>query len=311
MKNKINQKMTSSILTITLFAALMLIPTGMNTNAFATPTFTSDFSSYADDVAFAVDYPTSDATNIHGESDTDQIEWIMKGDATADILTYDLGGITSGTEWVYRMVLNWDVVGGNLGYFGLSDNTSARNLAQDFIGFYNYAGQANPLRAITSDGAAIPSGIPSGSDTWIPTVSTDYYVTLTRTSATTFTVDISTGDYKSNTVATLDGTVASTVDNLRYLKFANYAQNSGGVPDQVVNIKEMKFYDGVTLAPTVTNSALQSQVDTLTSTVASLNATVIALNNTVTSLNAQVSVIDTLVAYIDTFLDRIFINYDP
>ena len=79
-----NKTKTTSILTITFFAALLLIPTGMNPEAFAILTFTDDFDTD--------NWTTTDDTNLTLDEVTDErIEFDISGTTVDDAIYYDLG----------------------------------------------------------------------------------------------------------------------------------------------------------------------------------------------------------------------------
>ena len=212
--------------------------------------------------ASAITYETDFSTNTGWTTSNSSLVDISTGNNELQVSTnnstlaqmyYDLGASVSATKWVIRCRI---LVNGSantdepLFKFELNNTANASsNTNSDALGFYVYTDRSNTWSRIyqtCKDSTTSVQGI-SASPAYYGNISsgTYYYMTLTRSSATDFKVEIRTGSHTGTLLSTLvQSAIPSGTTGLRYLTASNYFQGLG----QTMDISEVEFYNGVTSA---------------------------------------------------------------
>ena len=164
---------------------------------------------------------------------------------------YDLGASVSATKWVIkcRVLVNGSANTDEVLFgFQLNNTLGAySNTNSDALGFYIYTDRANTwsrIYQVCKDNTTSVEGL-SSTPRYYGNISsgTYYYMTLTRSSATDFKVEIRTGSHTGTLLDTLvQNAIPSTLTGLQYLSAVNYSQGLG----QTMDISEVEFYNGVT-----------------------------------------------------------------
>tara|TARA_R110002051_G_scaffold221928_1_gene285531 strand:+ start:201 stop:962 length:762 start_codon:yes stop_codon:yes gene_type:complete len=204
-------------------------------------------------------WASSDTGNIDVDTTNNWIHWIG-GRGTNTHIAYDLNTLLSGdvdnNAFVLRYSAIWNAVNSsatNEQRVGIGNlpQTSSHNATWDFIGsFIRYFTAASIPETIRSCGNDESSAGPTGSDTaFVKGTSTTWNFEIARKTSTTFDMIVSDQtDYSSPTINSTNITVASTVDNLKYINMLN--ENAGSGSDGTnSDFKTMQFADGVTVAP--------------------------------------------------------------
>jgi len=191
-------------------------------------------------------------TKVNGSTDVMDIN--IQEDGTNDSISYDLGAGVSETKWVLRFKMNHSSRETNgVFFFGLSDkdSVSGETTAQDVIGIRwdgYYGGTTGRYGAFDLDGVALNLWNIMGENSINSTfsLSTDYFVEIKRTSATSFTVEIFTSsDYSTGSFGVCNGVTTSGVTGLRYIKLVNM-MSSLTTHSLQGTIDDVKFYNGIT-----------------------------------------------------------------
>lgn len=210
-----------------------------------------DTPSFQDDFSGADAWADADSTKIGVDTTDDRLEFICVRDTGNRKCVYDLGaGNVSDTAWILRCKLHFTslTAGDNSNiYIGLSSasQTTAPGGAQDSIGCIARNEAASKLFvACDSDGAALSTSDGTTALTWAAT--TDYFIEIKRTSATTYNITLSSTSAFSGDLASFTGrTVAATTASLRYIVVTDLDDNApGGTMEGYVD--DVKFWNGVT-----------------------------------------------------------------
>ena len=280
-----NNTKTTSIIAITFFAALMLIPTGMNANASSCPVGHIDNG----DGTCTFDYTEGDRKGVY------------RSTACGGTI-YDKTGVQLGHNTVDCMRDGW--------YFDISSIDDDATINSVKVRY-----------DVTSDTSFQSNGNSCIFKSYEGTLSTDSVSTRFTDlgDGTTFTTTTSCGGVSNDKVQDLSSSAVSDLeaelaidDEWAVSVISDDENTSHGV--HLIVIDQNTFELQVVYTPPltiITVEDLQNQINSLNSTINQQQLTITTLNSTVTTLNTQVSVIDTLVDYIDTFLNGIFINYDP
>jgi hypothetical protein len=173
--------------------------------------------------------------------------------STNHAVTGDLTGSTwDDTAWIYRIHgLRFDTITAPA-YFFLgagASNYSTNTLLiptgpnEDWMGWRVYTNFANYTGYLDGTSENYSSG-----STHTLSTSTDYYVEAIRTSATTQTFEWGTDNTFATFVYSGSHSVASTTNNIRYIKLANSIYTGfGGLWDG--QFDRVQWADGVTTAP--------------------------------------------------------------
>lgn len=183
---------------------------------------------------------------------------------------YDFGSARSDTDWVLRFKINFTSIDDNSRtWFGLSSVIGNQATAQDFIGLLVHRFTDAKWKTADSDGASLPTAGDNQSTSNIST-STNYWIQITRLTATTYEIKIYSDAY-TTLIETVAGTCASTTASLRYIVFCN-RNDFDSTNKQVGIIDDVAFQNAVTTFTTAdfsdsftTNSASKS-IDGNTST---------------------------------------------
>ena len=164
-----------------------------------------------------------------------------------DSCYYDLGSTMSDTKWILRFKINWSTFDDNSRcWFGLADNTTAQNVAKDFIGLltHKYLSDVN-WESMDKSNASLDFAGENSSSTNIST-GTDYYVQIRITSDTAYDIKVYSDSSYSTLVDTITGTMsANSISGLRYIMFYNRNDHDTAY-NQVGTIDDLEFYNGVT-----------------------------------------------------------------
>mgnify|MGYP003627971936 CR=1 FL=1 len=172
-------------------------------------------------------------------------------DNTNDTSYIDLGTPLSDTAWVMRFKANMTTAtaGGsgssNIIYLALSDSSGARSVSQDSINFGWELWSAGNTIGIVSNEAAAQDYISSGTSIAANAVRLDYFEVI-RNSATLVTVNQYSDSAYSTLVNSITRAVTAATGGLRYLKCNNLDDSSTEDSDVVVDIDDIKIYNGIT-----------------------------------------------------------------
>ena len=241
---------------------------GLSTEVLDTVTFEDDFTSYADTTAGDVAYPTTDTAKMRVNPTNDNLDFNSVRDSSSDLIYKDLTSV-SDTSWVLRFKIRFSAVTTYpIFWIGLSSNTSSDNVSQDGL-FAHYT----PFHATTTyrfGGVSCDAQIPNartavslnGGQNHVPSISTDYYIEIARTSSTNYNVKIfSDSLYATQVGSTSGGTIAATITGLRYFKIFNYSQDTdAGALTGIID--DIEFYNGVSsLTSKPTNAQVGSRFE--------------------------------------------------
>jgi len=200
---------------------------------------------------------TTAGTQTAPQAGTDNFKWSGNRETTNHAMSASpTGGVVSDTAWLYRVRMNaTESVPGTYSSYTVwgmsaSDASVGATTAQDMIltnfrtrpaNKFIHTGSTDGVAASSIETLRFATAYANGSDVFIEQI---------RTTATQQTSAI----YTSSTYATLtemetQSTVASTTQNLRYLKFMNMNAASAGADEFTGVGGDVFFIDGVTEAP--------------------------------------------------------------
>jgi len=195
-------------------------------NTSLTTSFTDDGTSYADQTAYDSAWTSSDTAVIRGSPSNDRIDNSVNGDTTDDYISHDLG-YELGNNFTMYFKTNISGVGGNPNYvFGISDQPYAiasastvhdaiqvliNNISFNWFAV-NYVDNGS---YVSGGGYDAQSGVGLTGDKWwtLERSGTDIKASVYSDSARTSQV----ADFSDKSG------VPSTVDGLRYIRFADFA----------------------------------------------------------------------------------------
>ena len=234
-----------------------------------TPTYTPDMTSdtnWLDTVSARIDNNTS----------TGKIDFDVHRTDTNQALSYDLGTALSNTAWTLRYKMTVDTItqisDANRMFMGMRSISASSNAStnSDFIGWHSKVGRTGggvdfkEFHYMTTDGSSMD--IEGTTSSVVPTITT-YYITITRKTATTWSLRISTSaDYTGGTLHD-DISCASGTQGLQYLWIGNVGVSGGSSARFMGTIEDVKIYNGVTTttsdnAVTVPNGSVAEETDT-------------------------------------------------
>gem|GEM_PF-6820545 len=168
---------------------------------------------------------------------------------------YDFGSALSDTNWVIRFKYTTitPLQGANANpaaiFVGLSSSSSGDSAtSQDFIGFKQEISSTltNVFKALDTDGANL-HGATDASSTLAPAKNTDYWIRISRTSTTTYKIEIYRDAFKT-LVETINGSCASTTAGLRYLIVAGLDLSTSGADSVLIgHIDTIQVFDAMTM----------------------------------------------------------------
>ena len=202
-------------------------------------------------------YPTNDTTNLRVNPTNDNTDWTVITTSPNNRLYHDLGYTISDTKWVLRFKLiissytaNTNAVGKEF-YYGLSSTTSNPQTADhDFIGGVIYdLNTTHKHRTLNGNGISLTSG--TTTDFTHAISAETLYVEIKRTSDTGATVEFFSDSTFTTSVESQALTIsAGVVIGLRYIYFGTSGGASNGT--LIGTIDDIKFFDGVSTAPSIT-----------------------------------------------------------
>ncbi len=212
-----------------------------------------DFTSYADDTAFDVDWVQINGADVNPNATSNRIDFTIDNAVSENNGVYfDLGEAVSDFAWVlrFKIVLTTatvNTIAANQAlYIGISDNISQHSTSQDFLGFGVFTDDSIIVyQSVETDGGGIDeaAGINFATDT--PSAETRY-IEVIRKTATTFDVNMfSDSAYSTSTDSQTGVVCAATTAALRYLKILS---DDGSTADRNIKgyIDDIQFYDGIT-----------------------------------------------------------------
>ena len=154
------------------------------------------------------------------------------GDRTWLDLQSIIGSAVSTTKWILRFKFNFSTLTSGSYYYefdaGLSDTTVNNMTNQNFIGVRVLPSGFNNLwRPRTTDGTSYPRGGSSADISQSYSTGTDYYVEIKRTSASNWSISLSTTNAYDGDIQDDSYTDAGSATGLRYFKFGDAVTNTG------------------------------------------------------------------------------------
>ena len=217
---------------------------------------TTDASASATTSGFAQTWGKDPSTSQF-EVSGGKINFLDNTSSTGDRTWLDLqsiiGSAVSTTQWVLRFKFNFSTLTTGSHYYefdaGLSDTTVNNMTSQNYIGVRVLPNESRDLwRPRTCDGSTNPR---SGGTDYTQEYATgvDYYAEIKRTSASNWSISLSTtnaydGDLQDNSY-----TDAVGATGLRYFKFGDAVTNSGSGFTMQGVCDVLEFYNGVTTVP--------------------------------------------------------------
>ena len=190
-------------------------------------------------------------SNSQFEVSGGKLNFLDSSTSTGDRTWIDLGTDVSETAWVLRFKFRFTTLAVGTYYYefgaGLSDTTVDNDTNQDFIGVRCLpAGNANLWRPRVCNGTQPRRGS-SQEITQSFSTGTDYYCEIKRTSATNWSISLSTtnaydGDIQNNSFAD----ASSGITGLRYFKFGDAVTNTTSGANMQGYCDVLEFYNGVT-----------------------------------------------------------------
>jgi hypothetical protein len=159
---------------------------------------------------------------------------------------YNLGTV-SDTSWMLRAKLHLTTksTSSQSSFIGLTSITGGSNSAQDAIGMF-FITVNNTLFSVDSDGQTIAAGANS-SNSFTTTNGNDYWIQITRLTATTMRVEIfDNANYTGTASITINDTIPSSIQSTNYLKLQNREELSNNGSSDNWTCDDVKFYNGVT-----------------------------------------------------------------
>ena len=223
----------------------------------ATPTYTPDMTS-------DTDWLDTVSDRIDNNTSTGKIDFDVHRTDTNQALSYDLGTALSNTAWTLRYKMTVDTItqvsDANRMFMGMRSISASSDAStnSDFIGWHSKVGRTGggvdfkEFHYMTTDGSSMD--IEGTTSSVVPTTTT-YYITITRKTATTWSLRISTlADYTGGTLHD-DISCASGTQGLQYLWIGNVGVEGGSSARFMGTIEDVKIYDATTSTSTTTSAA--------------------------------------------------------
>ena len=215
--------------------------------ASSSPTYTEDMSDTS-----GWSFADTGKINVTGGV----LDFDLERNSSNDSASYDFGSAVSDTVWRLRFKINFNKVSGgssngNYGFVGLSDSNSgtSQTSSQDFIGWYQQLDNTSYIHAKDTDGDSLSTSGEDGQQ-FTPTLNTDYFIDIIRSSATAYSVTWRTGSYDGSVAVTTSGTCTSGTSGLRYFVIRNLISGNAG-RDTEGTIDDIQLWNNTT--DTVTN----------------------------------------------------------
>jgi hypothetical protein len=208
------------------------------------PTFRDDFSSYADTTAGDAVWATNDTSRMRVNPTTDVFDFTTTRNGSA-ATSYKTLSSVSDTAWLLRFRYNMTSSTSDARLFvGFSSTTGNYGSTEDWLGIIIPNRQHTAWSITSYDNAAVTIGAYS-SFSLTPVLATDYFIQITRTSATELKLDLYSDSAYTVSLGTVTRTIPSTVGGLSYLKIMNMNNDSAGYTMTGI-IDDIEFYNGVT-----------------------------------------------------------------
>jgi len=172
-------------------------------------------------------------------------------DGTNDAAIIDIGQALSNEKWMARFDLTWTALTGTgtavpgIGLFS-ENETFASDDAQNCIFATFSEGSLDEVRCKdTLNAAPAPEAAGDALFAFLPVVGTKYYFEIVRLSTTTYEVRRYSDSNFKTIVDTAVGVCASNLTNLRYFKWIDRADSSGGA-SSTHEMSDLKIYNGIT-----------------------------------------------------------------
>lgn len=217
--------------------------------------FCEDFSGYASQVEADASWLPTHSIDASVNLTNQTLNFDFQQDGVISTIYHDLGSTLDDTQFVLRYVVHFNTLtegSFNKWHFWLSsvteDNADTSTQSGTNVLGWVYKHRAT---AATGIGHVAGGGIAATSETgWEDdklSINTDYYVEFKRTSATAASVTVRTGNHTGTTVMEDMQTIASGIQDLRYLKLDQTATNDDGVAAGYVD--DIEIWDGVSSVP--------------------------------------------------------------
>lgn len=207
---------------------------------------------------------------------TDTSSWDLYDDVptSANATSWTSANTVSDSQWTLRGKIRFTSIGANenwcwialtRNYYGFTSNdaiSSSYGIGAQFrFGTSLNTYYTNDLVANGTSFAG-QKGTGDNSQNWTPAENTDYYLEIKRTSTTSYSVSIYTGDdFSTGNVGTITGTCSDTITKLKYIKVMNTYVNPAGTGSDIEGyVSWWKFYDG-TNSPSGTPTKTYEFVD--------------------------------------------------
>lgn len=212
-----------------------------------------DMTTYTDQTEANLGWiPNNNEAGNRVNISSDELEFNFTMDSTNETIVHDLGASIGTNNFVLRFKTNYSTLtasANNQHWFGLSDGdeTESASDAQDGIGIIPIYTSGHKKFITSSPDGGTPISTNDTLGTYALTTSVDLYVTIRRTSTTTYFVEIRTGSHTGTLVEDFGGvqTCESTITGLRYIKFACHdSLSESGVQQGIIDDVEFWSNEG-------------------------------------------------------------------
>ena len=229
------------------------------------PTFEENFSTYTTQGEADAVWSTNDTARMRVNVTTDVFDWISTRNGIASTSNKNVGYTISDTNWVLKFRYRMTSSNNNDArlFVGFSSTTGNYGATMDWLGIIIPNPQHTQWSITGYDNAALTIGDYS-SFYYTPLLNTDYYIKLSRISATALQLDVYSDSAYTSLLGTVSRTILSTITGLGYLKICNMNNDSAGYSMSGI-IDDIKFWNGVPNKPTnVQTNSIFEQTDTNT-----------------------------------------------
>jgi hypothetical protein len=189
------------------------------------------------------------SARIDNNTSTGKIDFDVHRTDTNQALSYDLGTALSNTTWTLRYKMTVSTItatsSDNKMFMGMRSVSASSNAgtSSDFIGWRSQIGSGvQEFRYESVDGGSIDGGDALSS---VTPAETTYYITLSRKTATTFSLRISTSSGYAGGTLHDDISCASGTQGLQYLWIGNVGVAGGSGARFIGTIEDIQIWDGV------------------------------------------------------------------
>ena len=237
---------------------------GLSTDEMS-PTFEENFSTYTTQGEADAVWSTNDTSRMRVNVTTDVFDWISIRNGIASTSNKDVGYTISNTSWVLKFRYRMTSSNNNDArlFVGFSSTTGNYGATMDWLGIIIPNPQHTQWSITGYDNVGLIINDYS-SFYYTPLLNTDYYIKISRTSATVLQLDVYSDSAYTSLLGTVSRDIASTITDLRYLKICNMNNDSSGYSMSGI-IDDIKFWNGVPNKPTnVQTNSIFEQTDTKT-----------------------------------------------